>query len=298
MVNTQLPPHSQSHSQTLAAWLAAHPRVLAITGAGVSTVAGIPDYRDESGAWKRPAPITYQAFRQPAAYQRYWARSTVGWRTFSRAQPTAAHVALAALERAGRLSLLVTQNVDGLHQRAGSRNVLDLHGRLDAVVCLQCHTRQSRSALQQRLDADNPHWLAEAIRHAPDGDADIPDESVASFTPPFCPHCGGQLKPDVVFFGENVPPDRPVRILQALEQSDAVLVIGSSLMVHSGWRHVQAAHSRGLPLAILNQGQTRADALASLRIHAEAGQTLQAAIALLTRPTAEPELPHNTADEP
>lgn len=268
-------------AHTLAHWFTAHPRVLVLTGAGVSTEAGIPDYRDHAGAWKRPPPVTFQAFRQPPTYQRYWARATVGWRSFSRAQPTAAHTALAALEAAGRISLLVTQNVDGLHQRAGSREVLDLHGRLDAVVCLQCRTRQSRAGLQARIEADNPHWLTEATGHAPDGDADIPDESIARFNPPFCTHCGGQLKPDVVFFGENVPPERPARIVQALEHSDAMLVVGSSLMVHSGYRHAQAAHARGLPLAILNQGQTRADTLASLRIQAEAGHTLQEAAALL-----------------
>lgn len=258
-------------------WLARFERVFVLTGAGVSTGSGIPDYRDAEGNWKRPAPVTWQAFTgDPAVYRRYWARSYVGWPKFSVAHPNAAHYALAALEHAGPVTTLLTQNVDGLHQAAGSRHVIDLHGRLDRVRCLSCGTQITRDALQPRLVADNPDWHPGAAAMAPDGDADIAADAETVFVPPHCAHCGGLLKPDVVFFGENVPRARVHDAQAALTASEAMLVVGSSLMVYSGFRFAKMASDAGLPLAILNAGTTRADALAELRLAAEIGATLGA----------------------
>jgi len=258
-------------------WLAGFRRVFVLTGAGISTGSGIPDYRDASGAWKRPAPVTWQAFTgDPAVYRRYWARSFVGWPKFSVARPNLAHHALAALERDGPVTTLLTQNVDGLHQAAGSRCVIDLHGRLDQVTCLTCGDLTPRDAVQPRLSADNPGWHPGAAAMAPDGDADIAVDAETVFVPPHCPRCGGLLKPDVVFFGENVPRARVQDAQAALAASDAMLVVGSSLMVYSGYRFAKTAADAGLPLAILNAGTTRADALATLRLDAEIGATLGA----------------------
>ncbi|WP_337245619.1 NAD-dependent protein deacetylase [Luteimonas sp. gir] len=264
-------------TERLRDWLGGFRRVFVLTGAGISTGSGIPDYRDTEGAWKRPAPVTWQAFTgDPAIYRRYWARSFVGWPRFSVARPNVAHRALAALGDGGPIATLLTQNVDGLHQAAGSRSVIDLHGRLDRVVCLGCGTAMPRDALQPRLVADNPDWHPGAAAMAPDGDADIATESEAIFVPPQCLHCGGLLKPDVVFFGENVPTARVQAARTALAASDAMFVVGSSLMVYSGFRFAKMAHEAGLPLAILNRGVTRADPLATLRLDAEIGRTLGA----------------------
>lgn len=261
----------------LRCWLGAFRQIFVLTGAGISTGSGIPDYRDASGAWKRAAPVTWQAFTgDPAIYRRYWARSFVGWPRFSHARPNVAHVVLARLEHAGRISTLLTQNVDGLHQRAGSRRAIDLHGRLDQVMCLTCGERQSRDMLQPRLLADNPDWHPGAAATAPDGDADIAADAETAFVPPRCALCGGLLKPDVVFFGENVPRARVQDAQAALEASDAMLVVGSSLMVYSGFRFAKMASDARLPLAILNGGTTRADTLASLKLDAEIGATLGA----------------------
>ena len=260
-------------------WLDHHQRLFVLTGAGCSTGSGIPDYRDRDGAWKRTPPITLQALAgSQAAYRRYWARSCAGWPRFAAARPNAAHEALAELERRGLVRLLLTQNVDRLHQRAGSRAVIDLHGRLDEVICLGCGQRQSRAALQDALLHANPGWAAADARPAPDGDADIDADAVLEFDAPHCTACGGLLKPDVVFFGENVPRERVLQAQQALEQSDALLVAGSSLMVWSGLRFVRMAAAAGLPIAILNAGRTRADELATLRIDADIATTLQEAL--------------------
>lgn len=261
-------------------WLQRFERVFVLTGAGVSTASGIPDYRDADGSWKRPQPVTWQAFTgDPATYRRYWARSFVGWPRFSRALPGAAHHALKALAEDGPVSGLVTQNVDGLHQRAGSRDVIDLHGRLDAVVCLGCGARQSREALQARMTALNAAWHGGQAASAPDGDADLAAEAAARFVAPHCEVCDGAIKPDVVFFGENVPGERYRRALDALHAAQAVLVVGSSLMVYSGFRFARMAHERGQPLALLTRGRTRADALAGLKLDAECGAALEAALA-------------------
>lgn len=266
----------------LRAWLERHPRLFVLTGAGVSTDSGIPDYRDTDGAWKRTPPVTWQAFTGDAAtYRRYWARSHVGWPGFSASQPNVAHAALVELERRGSLTSLVTQNVDRLHQRAGSRDVIDLHGRLDRVVCLGCGDATAREALQVRMAAANPGWRPREAATAPDGDADIDAAAVLRFEPPHCIVCGGLLKPDVVFFGENVPRERYARALAALEAADAMLAVGTSLMVYSGFRFARIARERGLPLAILNRGRTRADDLAQLRLDAECGATLSAALAAM-----------------
>lgn len=263
-------------STQLRDWLAGFQRVFVLSGAGVSTGSGIPDYRDSNGAWKRPAPVTWQAFvADPAVYRRYWARSRVGWPRFSAARPNAAHLALAALEVEGPVTTLLTQNVDGLHQAAGSRTVIDLHGRLDTVRCLDCDHREHRDALQPRLLADNPDWSPGPAALAPDGDADIEATAEAAFVPPWCPACGGRLKPDVVFFGENVPRSRFLLAQAALQASDAMLVVGSSLMVYSGFRFARMAREAGLPLAIVNRGVTRADTLATLRLEGDAGTLLQ-----------------------
>lgn len=271
----------------LADFLQRHQRVFVLTGAGCSTGSGIPDYRDEAGQWKRPAPVTWQAFTgDPVVYRRYWARSHLGWPKFVQARPNVAHHALAELGRDGPVDILVTQNVDGLHQRAGSPEVIDLHGNLEAVVCLGCGARSDRDALQAVMEAANPGWDPGPAASAPDGDADIASHAEAAYHPPLCAICEGLLKPDVVFFGENVPHDRLGRALQALEQTDAMLVAGSSLMVYSGFRFARLASEAGKPLAILNRGATRADALATLRLDGEVGATLQQAAGQL-RATAE-----------
>ncbi len=189
-------------------WIARHQRVFALTGAGCSTASGIPDYRDDEGAWKRRQPVMIQAFRaQHAVYRRYWARAYAGWPRLAAAAPNDAHRAFAVWEEAGTLVQVVTQNVDRLHQRAGSRAVLDLHGRLDIVVCVDCGERTARADVQSTIAAENPGWRTHAAT-APDGDADIDDDTIESFVAPRCERCGGLLKPDVVFFGENVPRDR------------------------------------------------------------------------------------------
>lgn len=263
----------------LQSWLQRHRRIFVLTGAGCSTGSGIPDYRDADGGWKRSPPVTVQAFTGDAAtYRRYWARSHAGWPRFASAMPNAAHVALAALEASGRSELLVTQNVDGLHQRAGSQAVIDLHGRLDAVVCLGCDERMPRAQLQLLLDAANPGWSPPRADTAPDGDAELSDAAVEAFTAVRCTHCGGLLKPDVVFFGENVPRARYQAAVNVLHEADAMLVAGSSLMVYSGFRFARMARERGLPLAILNRGRTRADDIATLKLDADIGTTLAAAL--------------------
>lgn len=248
-------------------FVAKHRRLFVLTGAGCSTDSGIPDYRDADGGWKRAQPVTYQAFMGDAlTRQRYWARSLIGWRRFGHALPNDTHRALARLEQLDKVSLLLTQNVDGLHQRAGSRHILDMHGRLDTVRCMGCEQRSPRQALQRALLQLNPDWAVLDAADAPDGDADLDGHDFSTFAIPPCPHCGGILKPDVVFFGENVPRERVATAMQALEASDAMLVVGSSLMVFSGYRFAHAAAKAGKPIAAVNLGRTRADPLLSLKV--------------------------------
>jgi NAD-dependent SIR2 family protein deacetylase len=266
-------------------WIADHRHVVVLTGAGCSTASGIPDYRDEQGEWKRRPPVMFQAFRtDESTYRRYWARAFAGWPRFTAAEPGAAHHALAAWQQAGSLARLITQNVDGLHQRAGNQDVIDLHGRLDVVVCLNCRDRTSRVSVQAAMATGNAQWNAAAVT-APDGDADIEAEAIASFEPPRCVQCGGLLKPDVVFFGENVPSARYEDARDAVAAADAILVAGSSLMVFSGFRFVRQAHEAGLPIAIVNRGRTRGDDLAALKVEGDVGAVLMEAVG--ERPTIE-----------
>jgi len=268
---------ANTSSTALADFAARYRRLFVLTGAGCSTDSGIPDYRDVNGDWKRPSPVTYQAFTGEAATRRrYWARSLLGWPTMAQARPGAAHHALAQLEAAGRVELLLTQNVDGLHSAAGSRCTIDLHGRIDTVRCLGCDTRTSRVELQRELRLRNPQWVELEARAAPDGDADLEGRDFAGFDVPDCAFCGGMLKPDVVFFGESVPKDRVAASFAALEQADAVLVAGSSLMVYSGFRFVQAAAQAGKPIAAINMGRTRADDLFTLKLAQPVGAALAA----------------------
>ena len=252
-----------------------YPRLFVLTGAGCSTDSGIPDYRDREGEWKRAPPVTLQAFmHESATRQRYWARSMIGWPLFGRASPNRAHFALAQLEHRGQIELLVTQNVDRLHQRAGSERVIDLHGRLDEVRCMACDWRLPREVFQHRLTELNPAWRHLDAATAPDGDADLEGHDFTDFEVPPCPHCGGIVKPDVVFFGEAVPRERVDAATRALHTADAVLVVGSSLMVYSGYRFVQAAAKAGKPVAALTLGRTRADLLLSLKIDAACSDAL------------------------
>lgn len=252
-------------------------RLLVLTGAGCSTDSGIPDYRDADGGWKRKEPIRYQAFIGSAATRRrYWARSLVGWETMAAARPNAAHNALAGLEAAGRLRGLITQNVDGLHQKAGSREVIDLHGRLDTVECLGCRTVLSRARFQSALERLNPAWRRLDAAAAPDGDADLDEVDFEAFAVPHCEHCDGILKPGVVFFGETVPKPRVRAALKRLEACDALLVVGSSLMVWSGYRFIRAAVRLGIPVAAVNLGRTRADPELDLKVSAPCAAALDA----------------------
>lgn len=258
----------------LARFVAERERLFVLTGAGCSTGSGIPDYRDENGDWKRRQPVTYAAFTgNEAVRKRYWARSLIGWRVMADAVPNAAHRALARLESDGPVQDVVTQNVDDLHRAAGSRSVLDLHGRIADVRCLDCGETSSRQGLQERLLDMNPAWGALSAKTAPDGDADL-EADTGSFRVPACSACGGMLKPDVVFFGENVPPARVQAAYDAVARADGVLVVGSSLKVFSGWRFVRDAGQRGLPIAILNLGRTRADDLATLKVRLPCGEAL------------------------
>jgi NAD-dependent SIR2 family protein deacetylase len=263
----------------LARFIEMHPRLFVLTGAGCSTRSGIPDYRDHDGGWKRRPPVTLQAFLGDASTRsRYWARSLVGWRRFGHAQPNEAHAALAAFEASGHVDTLLTQNVDGLHQAAGSRNVIDLHGRLDRVRCLACERRVPRDEIQRELERRNPAWSALDALDAPDGDAELEGLDFDAFDVPACAICRGLLKPDVVFFGENVPRERVERASTQLDAADAMLVVGSSLMVYSGYRFVLAAVRAGKPVAALNVGRTRADELLTLKVEADCAHALQAAL--------------------
>lgn len=255
--------------------------VLVLSGAGISTDSGIPDYRGPDGVARSAAPMTFQRFTGSAEdRRRYWARSFVGWQRINSARPNVSHLAVAKLEHAGMVMGVVTQNVDGLHRAAGSRQVIDLHGRLDAVICLDCGLRRSRVEIALRLDAVNPGLRnrvatdTSAVR--PDGDVVVPEEIVADFRVVDCRRCGGMLKPDVVFFGESVPRHRFRRAMDLLDGSSSLLVLGSSLTVGSGYRFVTAAAQRRLPVVIVNRGATRGDKYATVKIDAPLGEVLPA----------------------
>jgi len=249
--------------EELAAFIKRHPKLWVITGAGVSTDSGIPDYRDADGQWKRPPPVQHGDFMASTAVrQRYWARALIGFSALREAQTSGAHRALAALESQGYIQQLVTQNVDRLHQRAGSKKVIDLHGRADMVKCMVCDYQMMRHAMHSEMASMNPAFAALEARHAPDGDADL-ETDFSMFKVLDCPRCRGILKPDVVFYGDVVPSQRRLAAQAGLAKADALLAVGTSLMVFSGYRFCRAAHDRGMPLASLSLGVTRADALLS-----------------------------------
>lgn len=249
--------------------------VLVLSGAGISTESGIPDYRGEGGSLSRHSPMTYQDFTADAqARRRYWARSHLGWRTFGRARPNAGHRTVAAFGRHGLLSGVITQNVDGLHQAAGSEDVVELHGSLDRVVCLSCGAFSPRRELARRLAEANADFAPVAAGLNPDGDADLTDEQVGDFRVMPCALCGGILKPDVVFFGEAVPPGSVEHCRRLVREAASLLVLGSSLTVMSGLRFVRQADQAGKPVLIVNQGPTRGDRHAATRIALPLGAAL------------------------
>jgi len=253
-------------------------RVLVLSGAGISTESGIPDYRGPGSAARKAQPIQYREFVGDAsARARYWARSAVGWPRVSQAKPNAGHRALADMERRAVVMALITQNVDGLHQAAGSIRVVELHGALSEVVCLDCGAREERQRLQDRLLRLNPAWADGQFKAAvsvPDGDAAVEPPADGSFRVPVCLRCGGVLKPDVVFFGENVPRPRVDAAFALMSEADVLLVVGSSLAVYSGYRFAVQAQERSMPLAIVNRGPCRADPLAAVRVEAALGDAL------------------------
>ena len=249
--------------------------VVVLSGAGLSTESGIPDYRGPSGAARRGTPMTYQAFtRDPVARRRYWARSHLGWRTIGDARPNAGHRAVARLQELGRLDGIITQNVDGLHQAGGAHGVVELHGNLSWIVCLDCGRRTGRDELEARLDAANPGFAAAVTAINPDGDAEIDDAELDGFTVVPCAACGGMLKPDVVYFGETVPPERVRRSFELVAGARTLLVLGSSLTVMSGRRFVLRAAKDGIRVAIVNQGETRGTPYAQLVVDAPLGRVL------------------------
>lgn len=255
-------------------FLHACPRLAVLTGAGISLASGIPTYRDQLGQWQHSEPIKHQEFLQdPARRQRYWARSVRGWPGVRDAQPNKAHRALAALEQQGCVAALITQNVDRLHQRAGSRKVVDLHGRLDRVRCLACGAMYCREVIQQQMSGQQTGPGPEPA-HRPDGDVDLPEEQIAGFRIPSCSACDGTLMPDVVFFGGTVPRPRVESCMAAVERADGLLVVGSSLQVFSGFRFCRRAAELGRPIAIINPGKTRADDIAQLRLQSDCGPLL------------------------
>ena len=249
-------------------------RTVVLTGAGCSTESGIPDYRGPETRRRARSPITFQQYTaNDETQRRYWARSAVGWPKIRTAKPNAAHDALARLEAAGHINGIITQNVDRLHHGAGSQRVVELHGALQEVICLTCGALECRDELQQRLLAANPEFRVETATFAPDGDADV-EVDLREFEVPACLECGGRLKPNVVFFGENVPPPVVESAWSLFDEAEALLVVGSSLTVYSGLRFVKRATERHLPVAIVNLGPTRGDDAAWVRIDARAGRVL------------------------
>ena len=249
-------------------------RVLVLTGAGVSTDSGIPDYRGP-GRLRVPTPMTIQQLRSgPEAMQRYWARAHLGWARMGHAAPNATHHALVRWEREGRLVGLVTQNVDGLHEKAGHRDVVDLHGRVDRVLCMDCGDLTPRTEVQRRHEALNPGWSEQTVVHGPDGDVQLDDTS--SFVVAPCLRCGGRLRPDVVFFGGSVPKPVVEHCFGLVQRASSLLVLGSSLQVMSGLRFVRRAAALGTPVVIVNRGETRGDHLATVKVEAGCAETLAA----------------------
>jgi NAD-dependent SIR2 family protein deacetylase len=256
--------------------------VLILSGAGLSTESGIPDYRGPTGLARRATPMTYQTFTASQdARRRYWARSHLGWRHIGQAVPNLGHHAVAELGRRRLLAGVITQNVDGLHQAAGAAGVTELHGCLHRVVCLSCGQRTARTDLHRRLAAANPGWDAGPALINPDGDAVLTDDATESFRIADCASCDGVLKPDVVFFGENVPRPRVKACYAMVEQARSLVVLGSSLTVMSGFRYVRHAAKVPVPVVIVNQGATRGDAYAAATLDAPLGRVLTDLVAAL-----------------
>lgn len=265
----------QDQAEALAEFLERYPRALVLTGAGLSTASGIPDYRDRDGTRRGRQPIQGPEFRRSIDIQRrYWARSMVGWPIMAGARPNAGHRALSRLEKHGRFGYLLTQNVDGLHQQAGSHAVLELHGNVHRVVCMHCKAQFARAFVQTLLDEANPELANVLATPLPDGDAAIEPDALEDFHLPFCVHCGGALSPDVVFFGDGIPLARTASALAQMAAADALLVVGSSLMVYSGFRFCRMAQEAGKPIAAVNLGRTRADHLIALKIEESAERLL------------------------
>jgi NAD-dependent SIR2 family protein deacetylase len=259
-------------------------RTLVLSGAGVSTESGIPDYRGPQGTLRARKPMQFREFAgSEDARRRYWARSAVGWARLDAAQPNPSHIALARTELSGSVIGVITQNVDRLHQAAGSRRVIELHGSLAAVRCMACGREEARVDFQARLLAANPQrWDPDpSAATAPDGDVDLGPSQEAGFVVPRCLHCQGVLKPDVVFFGESVPAPRVQAAWDMAAEAEVLLVVGSSLAVFSGFRLVDRAFREGKPIAIVNQGETRGDAMATVRIEARLGDVLPRVAAAL-----------------
>jgi NAD-dependent SIR2 family protein deacetylase len=261
-------------SDLLADFLQRHGPVTLLTGAGLSTDSGIPDYRDGQGVWKRKPPVQHRDFMTShAVRQRYWARSLIGWPVMQQAQPNRSHHAITRLQQSGMVDAVITQNVDGLHQRAGTTSVINLHGYANDVLCMGCGYHCPRLEVHEQSLRLNPQFAGYSAAVAPDGDADL-DVDFSQFEVVGCPRCQGILKPDVVYFGDNVPTERVAQANQALASSGALLVVGSSLMVFSGYRFCRAAYRSAQPVALLNRGRTRADELASLKLDLSIGSTL------------------------
>lgn len=251
----------------LEAFVRQHPKLLVLTGAGISASSGVPTYRDSNGQWQRKPPVQHNDFlADHAIRQRFWARNMVGWRFMRDASPSQSHRALAELEALGHVQCLVTQNVDGLHQRAGSHRVIDLHGRIDRVRCQSCGVDYHRETIQRWLEQRNPEFARLAGAIAPDGDADVDDLDSRELQVCDCERCGGVLKPDAVFFGGNVPVEVVAEAMDELQRADALLVVGSSLMIYSGFRFCRRAAEQGLPIAAINLGKTRADDMLVLKL--------------------------------
>ncbi|WP_017254510.1 NAD-dependent protein deacetylase [Pseudomonas tolaasii] len=267
--------HQEDHLDTLHRAMAER-RFLVLTGAGISTSSGIPDYRDSEGVRRGKAPMMYQEFlATPQARRRYWARAMLGWPRVRIAQPNKAHLALATLQERKRISGLITQNVDTLHDQAGSQGVIELHGSLHWVLCLDCQLRSARDVIQRQMEIDNPYLAQVHAVQAPDGDTLLDPTFEEQFQVPRCPHCNGErLKPDVVFFGENVAPATAARAMAAVQHADGLLVVGSSLMAYSAFRLCKAMVEQGKPVIAINLGKTRADELLQVKIEASCERLL------------------------
>lgn len=284
-MNQAAAPHNMSQKTNhadaiprLAEFIRTNSPLFVLTGAGCSTGSGIPDYRDENGQWKQASPVQYRDFVQHhSTRQRYWARSMAGYQRVSSAAPNEAHRSLAALEQLGWVSTLVTQNVDGLHQKAGQHSIIELHGSLKTVKCLHCDARYSRKKIQSTLNERNPHFRRQRnpVNAAPDGDALLEHRDVSAFAIPDCVRCGGVLKPGVVFFGESVPKHRVDYAFASLQRARGMMIVGTSLFVYSGYRFSRFAADNNIPIAAVNLGATRADDDFALKIEQNCGDALQ-----------------------